>query len=107
MEEISLEIAMIANAPLLSIFKRPRSADQRELGRKERVANMEQIFNLKSQPQVLFKDEFSSQSEWCKKPIIICDDVCTSGSTLYGAALALRDDGWQKIYALTFGKILD
>ncbi len=38
------------------------------------------------------------------RTVIVVDDVCTTGSTLFAATEALRKGGAETIYALTFAR---
>ncbi len=94
----SLEIAQclsdVTDLQLACLFERPKSKDQRSLGRKERIDNMLHIMHIKEGATI-------------PKRIIIVDDICTTGATLCAAALALRNAGAEEIYGLTFGKAID
>ncbi len=107
MEEIALEISNRTSLPLMSVFERPRSSDQRSLGKKERIANMEDTIVVRSDPALLSHPNSILQEIDFELPIIVCDDVSTSGSTLYAAAKALKTCGYKTVYGLTFGKVLD
>lgn len=70
--------ARITGGTALSLFERPHAADQRELSRSERFANMADAIRLK--PGALIPDR-----------VIIADDVYTTGSTLFAASVRLRE----------------
>ncbi|MBR5260099.1 MAG: hypothetical protein IKV48_06480 [Eggerthellaceae bacterium] len=75
-----------------SLYARPRSFDQRQLGRTKRLANMQkriQLLPAASTPP----------------SIIIVDDVCTTGATLFAACDALENTGVKHIYCLTFARV--
>lgn len=77
-----------AFAPLLAP---PRRRDQRTLGRAGRVANMEAALRLlpgATPPAAL----------------ILADDVCTTGATLYACATALARAGAETVFGLTFAR---
>ena len=73
------------------LLARPKSTDQRRLGRTERAANMSQ--RLKVMPAASVPPS-----------VIVIDDVCTTGATLYAAADALRAQGADRVFALTFAR---
>lgn len=91
--EIAQEIARLNDLESMGIFKRPKSTDQRQLGRRERAQNMSKTFEIIPNVNIPSK-------------VIIVDDICTTGSTLYSAADVLRDNHVSQIYALTFGKVI-
>lgn len=98
-ENIAREIADKANVDCLSIFERPKSRDQRQLGRAARSKNTEGQFQIRS--------EFRSHVEtFMPKRIILVDDICTTGATMYAAADTLKAFGAEKVYGLTFGKVI-
>lgn len=74
-----------------SFFLRPRSSDQRRLGRAGRAANM--AHRIEVMPAASIPPD-----------LIVVDDVCTTGATLYAAADALRAQGAARIFALTFAR---
>ena len=111
-EEIATEIGNIAQLDVVSLFSRPESTDQRALGRLERLENMKTRFQVIDNPEIIndtlspIQTEQMTPHDNSSRPIIIVDVVCTSGATLYSAALALRDAGFNRIYGLTFGRVL-
>lgn len=74
-----------------SLFLRPRSSDQRRLGRAGRAANMANRIEVMPAASI-------------PPDLIVVDDVCTTGATLYAAADALRARGAARIFALTFAR---
>ena len=81
----------IACLPLLD---RPHSADQRLLGRRGRLRNLQQGMACRPGARV-------------PRAAIVVDDVCTTGATLYGAADALRAAGTQQVYGATLARVWD
>lgn len=73
------------------LFLRPRSSDQRRLGRAGRATNMANRIEVMPAASI-------------PPDLIIVDDVCTTGATLYAAADALRAQGAARIFALTFAR---
>lgn len=83
-EETGLEHAQL--------LARPKSADQRGLSRQGRRTNMASRFRALPGASV-------------PGSVILVDDVCTTGSTLYAASDALAEAGAQSIYCLTFARV--
>lgn len=89
---LSKEVANMAALDHASLYARPRSFDQRQLDRTKRLANMQkriQLLPAASTPP----------------SIIIVDDVCTTGATLFAACDALENTGVKHIYCLTFARV--
>lgn len=93
-QELARAVAEAAGLPCAGLFMPPRSIDQRGLARRERFANMAVAVQLAPRAPV-------------PSSAIVFDDICTTGSTLYAAADALREAGCGTVYALTFGRVLD
>lgn len=92
--ELAQALARRCNMQCACTLMRPKSADQRKLGRRERIANMASRM---------------STEEGAKLPerLLLVDDVCTTGATIYSACRALRDGGATEIHALTFAQVMD
>lgn len=91
-ELLSKAVADIAMLEHACLYARPRSFDQRQLSRTKRLANMQkriQLLPAASTPP----------------SIIIIDDVCTTGATLFAACDALENSGVKHIYCLTFARV--
>lgn len=73
-------------------FAPPESADQRQLDRRGRQRNMQGRIQLTGSPVPV--------------KVLLADDVCTTGATLFAAAERLRDGGAKEVYAITFAKVL-
>lgn len=80
----------------MQLFMPPDSIDQRKLSKHERLQNMASV--LQAKPGI--------EGNLINRPVVIIDDVCTTGATIYAAARTLRGAGFNKIYGLTFGKVL-
>lgn len=93
-QEIAEELASLCGLECAELFERPSSADQRELGRRQRIDNMKGRLRLKEGTAV-------------PKRVLVVDDVCTTGATIYAACSALRDAGAQSVHALTFAQVMD
>ena len=91
-ELLARNIASITELELVSIFARPESFDQRQLSRAERIANMKGRLKLQAGITV-------------PHTLLIVDDVCTTGSTLFAACEALSETPIENIYCLTFARV--
>lgn len=92
--EIAEKLAGLVGLRCLDLFERPSSADQRELGRRQRIDNMRGRLHLKEGAAV-------------PRRVLVVDDVCTTGATIYAACSALREAGAESVHALTFAQVLD
>lgn len=92
--EIACEVAALCGLECVDAFERPRSADQRKLGRRDRIQNMQGRLRVREGLRVPDK-------------VIVADDVCTTGATMYAACSALRDAGAASIHAITFAQVMD
>lgn len=92
-ELIAREVTDLAQMDGGRLFARPESVDQRKLGRHERQRNMAERFALLPGASVPSK-------------VLVLDDICTTGATLFAAAQCLRLGGAQEVYALAFAKVL-
>lgn len=93
-QELARAVAQAAGLPCAGLFMPPRTANQRALTRAQRFANMAAAIRLAPDAPV-------------PRSVIVFDDICTTGSTLYAAADALRAAGCEAVFALTFGRVLD
>lgn len=92
-EEMTAMVSKLSGLRYISLFSRPASNDQRKLTRKQRFSNISNRISLSGKQSV-------------PKNVIVIDDVCTTGSTLYSAADALREAGVKRLYALTLGRVI-
>ena len=75
----------------VDLFARPRSRDQRTLGRRGRIENMRERVRL-------------LPGATAPARVIVVDDVCTTGATLFAAADALRASGAREVFGATFAR---
>ncbi len=90
-EHLARELSWILGtdtAPLLSV---PRRLDQRRLSRSQRIENMRASLAVLPGATV-------------PRAVILVDDVCTTGSTLYAATDALKKGGAETVYCITFAR---
>lgn len=90
---LASRIALLLGKPCLGLLGRPKAHDQRALGRKGRLLNMEHAFN--ANPDA--RDRIPSR-------ILLVDDVITTGATLYAASRQLKNAGAKNVYCITFAR---
>lgn len=90
-ELIARGVAEELGLPYIGVFQRPHASDQRKLSRRERMANMRG--RLSTLPGATLP-----------RSLLVVDDVCTTGSTLFAAGDALRDAGVEDVFCLTFAR---
>ncbi len=84
-------LADLTDIPLLDHLEKTKDTPpQVSLGREERFENLEGAFKATG-------DAFDG-------PILLVDDVFTTGATLSECGKALRETGWKKIYAVTLAR---
>lgn len=83
-ELVAKEVARRCRRPYVRLLHRQTTTMQRGVGRKERFAQAEQAFGVRSS---IVPDT-----------ILLIDDVITTGATLHFAAKALRDAGAKTIF---------
>lgn len=91
MELVAGALSDIVDIPAMHLLEVGASQDQRELGRRQRASNMAQRFAIRAGATV-------------PETVILIDDVCTTGATLFAAAETLRSAGAKTLYALTFAR---
>lgn len=89
--EIAQALSGVSHLKYAQLFNRPKSKDQRKLGKKDRIANMHTSMSIR-------------KNESIPENILIIDDVFTTGATLLSAASMLKDAGAKSIRALTFAR---
>lgn len=91
--EIAYEVSKFSGLSIRTLLQRPVNIDQRKLTRIERIKNMSNSMAI--MPNVTVP-----------KNIVLIDDVCTTGATIYSACLALKRAGAKNVCAVTFGQVL-
>ena len=82
-------IARLCDVPVLAVLDRPKTSDQRALGRAERIANLAGRFHALSHVKL-------------PAHVLLVDDVYTTGATLCSAADALLKAGAETVGCCTF-----
>lgn len=90
-ELLAMRIAALLGEKSYATLARPHARDQRKLTRQSRISNLENSFEM-------------DKRAFVPKKLIVVDDVCTTGATLYAAADALRSAGAQELFGLTFAR---
>ena len=90
-EHLARELSWLLDMDFVPLLATPRRLDQRRLGRTERIQNMRAALRVLPGATV-------------PKAVILVDDVCTTGSTLFAATEALKAQGARTIHALTFAR---
>ncbi|MDO4841372.1 MAG: ComF family protein [Phoenicibacter congonensis] len=96
MGKIAKELSLLTNLETECVFEALATNDQRELGRKERVVNMASKFKVRKGLQI---------PHAC--PIVVIDDVSTTGATIMCAANALKRAGYETVYGLSFARVMN
>lgn len=91
-ELLAGEVARLLELPLASPLARPRTRDQRTLSRRARLENTAGRFEALPGASVPAR-------------VLLIDDVCTTGATLYDATDALLRAGAHKVWCLTFARV--
>lgn len=91
MELVAGALSDVVDIPAMHLLEVGASQDQRELGRRQRASNMAQRFAVRAGAEM-------------PETVILIDDVCTTGATLFAAAETLRSAGAKTLYALTFAR---
>lgn len=90
--ELACAVAGMAGIPLVEALARPRTFDQRALGRRGRIHNLQGRFQALPGATVPAR-------------ILLIDDVCTTGSTMNAACDALRAAGAVELHCLVFARV--
>lgn len=93
--ELSLALAERLGLPCQDLFERPQAKDQRKLTGSQRAQNMQGGFRLRAR----------GPCSPLPGTVLLADDVCTTGATLFSAAEALRSAGVRRVYAVTFARV--
>lgn len=87
---LATHVGRALDRPVAAVLSRPRTFDQRALGTRERISNMEGAFRT------------APGADVGGKVVLVVDDVMTTGATLINASNALLAAGADTVHALTF-----
>lgn len=90
-ERLARELSFICELDFAPLLVAGRRDDQRRLGRSGRIGNMRHSLTVMARASV-------------PAAVIVVDDVCTTGATLFAATEALRSGGAETVYCLTFAR---
>lgn len=90
-EHLARELSWILELDTAPLLATPHRLDQRRLSRTRRIENMRAALSV-------------LPGATMPGAVILVDDVCTTGSTLYAATEALKKGGAETVYAITFAR---
>lgn len=90
-ELLARELSWLLQVDFAPLLATPHQKDQRTLGRKGRIGNMRASMRALEGASV-------------PRKIILTDDVCTTGATLFAATEALRTAGAEEVHCLTVAR---
>ena len=90
-ELLAQEVGLAIGRPVFSLLSSPHAHDQRALSRRARMGNMAHAISATPGASV-------------PESILLIDDVCTTGATLFAACDAIREAGGHDVHCLTFAR---
>ena len=90
-ELLAQEVALVIGQPVIPLLSPPRARDQRALSRRARMGNMAHAVS-------------ALPGASAPESILLIDDVCTTGATLFAACDAIREAGGRTVHCLTFAR---
>lgn len=90
-ELLARELSWQTSCEFAPLLRPPHHRDQRKLSRRERALNAARSMDVLPGATV-------------PERLVIVDDVCTTGATLYAAATALRTAGAARVFGATFAR---
>ena len=90
-ELLAQEVALVIGRPVIPLLSPPRAHDQRALSRRARMRNMAHAVS-------------TLPGASAPESILLIDDVCTTGATLFAACDAIREAGGHDVHCLTFAR---
>ena len=89
-ERIGREIGEVLQVPVLTdlVLRKINTRPQKELNDRERLENLRNVFGVRQK-----------NIPW--KRVLVVDDIYTTGSTIDGVSIALKEHGVEKVYFLT------
>ena len=104
---IAEELGRSLEMPVAQLLRRKHAtAPQTTKSRLARLQNVDQAFSF-TKPKFLFPERRRAmRAEVEGRPLILVDDVTTTGATLAACARVLQNHGFRDIYGFTFAKEL-
>ena len=90
--DLAHAVGNLLGLPVVGVLARPRTLDQRALGRRGRMGNLRGSFR-------------TLEGATAPAHVLLIDDVCTTGSTMNAACDALRAAGAQTLHCLVFARV--
>ena len=90
-ELLAQEVALAIGRPVVPLLSSPHAHDQRALSRRARMGNMAHAIA-------------ATPGASAPESILLIDDVCTTGATLFAACDAIREAGGRDVHCLTFAR---
>lgn len=90
-EQLARELSWLVECDFAPLLAQPRRLDQRKLSRTQRIENMRAALSTLPGATV-------------PKHVILIDDVCTTGATLFAATEALKKGGAAHVHCITFAR---
>ena len=90
-ELLAQEVALVIERPVIPLLSPPRAHDQRALSRRARMGNMAHAVS-------------ALPGASAPESILLIDDVCTTGATLFAACDAIREAGGRNVHCLIFAR---
>lgn len=95
-ELIAKKISLGLQVPYFNLLQRQRSTKtQAQLNKKQRQKNMAQAFEI---------NEKIAYKSLVTKPMLLIDDIATTGTTLNEAAKVLKEAGFERVICLAMAK---
>lgn len=90
-EFLARELSWLTGCDFAPLLAQPRRLDQRKLSRARRIENMRAALRM-------------LPGATAPSRVILVDDVCTTGSTLFAATEALKRGGAESVHCITFAR---
>lgn len=95
-ERLARIVSRELGLPYCDLLKRRHTTKtQSQMGRQERIQSLKNVFSLRVS---------KLKSKWLSYPVLLIDDVYTTGTTLRESAKPLLQAGIKEVHALTFAR---
>jgi competence protein ComFC len=95
-ERLARIVSRELGLPYIELLKRRHTArTQSQMGRQERLQSLRGVFSLRVS---------NIKSKWLSYPVLLIDDVYTTGTTLRECAKPLLQAGIREVHTLTFAR---